>query len=61
MLIPTLALVMASLDLEQEVADAQSAFTQSRKLQRANGPLHGEPCEGVRGVFVEEGCLIELE
>eukprot|EP00959_Pyramimonas_sp_CCMP1952_P174646 3649885-Pyramimonas_sp.AAC.1 len=55
------ALVMASLDLEQDVADAKSAFTQSRKLQRANGPLYAEPREGVRGAFVEEGCLIELE
>ncbi|CAK0842462.1 unnamed protein product, partial [Prorocentrum cordatum] len=54
------AMVLLSCDMDQAVVDWKNAFSQFRPLKRSGGPIYAAPCEGLAGVHVLEGCLIEL-
>eukprot|EP00959_Pyramimonas_sp_CCMP1952_P020049 423372-Pyramimonas_sp.AAC.1 len=40
-----------------DIADVKNAFCQSNPMQRTQGEIYVEPCEGIR---VEKGSLIRL-
>jgi hypothetical protein len=49
--------VVLDADHDMAIADAKNAFCQSLKLERPNGPLFVEPCEGID---IGDGLLIEI-
>ncbi|CAK0813256.1 unnamed protein product, partial [Prorocentrum cordatum] len=53
-------LVLLGHGMDQSIVDCKNAFSQSRRLRRAGGPIYVAPCEGLTGIHVPDGCLIEL-